>query len=58
MTPQYLEAHIAEAERLGISTGLLVTRLANNDPPPLSPEQIDAQDRARYAIDAQKYGYG
>lgn len=48
ITPAYLAAHIDKARQEGISTGLLITRLANNDPPPLTPDQQDQQHRLKY----------
>lgn len=47
-TSDYLTAHIAQAKDDRVSTGILITRLLNHDPPPLSPELQDEQDRLRY----------
>lgn len=45
---RYLEAHIAKARSDKVNTKILITRLRAGDPLPLTPEQVDEQDRQRY----------
>lgn len=45
MTPDYIRAHVENAKRKGIPTGLLIHKMRSNDPP---PEIDDPEDYRRY----------